>query len=766
MEEFEYLGKHFVHDDLREKARGKAVFTADLKLPGMLCGRLLRSPLAHARIRSIDKSRAMKVRGVKAVVLGKEYPLRFGQSTLRDRPILPWERVLFCGEPVAAVAAVDDETAQEALDRIEIDYEPLPAVLDPLRGIEPGAPLLHPDIETYERQGFVRPVPGTNICHHGYLRTGDPETGFKESDRVYETSFRIPAIQHCPLEPHAVIAKSDGVRMTLWSSTQAPFVVRSELCETLGWNLGRLRVIAPALGGGFGGKGSPVIEPIAAVLALETGGLPVRICLDRDEEFITKIRPALVYNVKTGVKRDGTLVAFEAKLYYDNGAYADQGPVIARNSSFSAMGPYRIPHVKTDVYLVYTNSPVSGAFRGFGIPETAWCGESQMDIIAADLGMDPAAFRLKNALDEEVVSPTGEVMKNVGVKHCLRRVQSSMPWEAGPSTGTGRGIAAAFKTGGGAAGSSVLLKMNEDGTATLLTGAVDMGQGLKATLCQIAGEESGLDPKDIRVTFPDTDLTPYEWSTVASRATFSVGNSTRMAGADARKQILEIASEILECRSEDLLIKQGKIWVRDEPSRNIKVAEIWAGAVASRREYPIIGRGVFSSAGLIKPADRSTGRSSRAGAFWMYGAQGVELTVCEDTGLIRLHRVVSAQDTGRVIDPIRCEGQIEGAVAMGIGSALTEAMLFENGRLLNPDWRTYRIPTALDIPTIVPLLVEDPHPDGPYGAKGIGEVGVAPTAPAISNALFHLTGVRIHDLPLTPEKVYWALKKRKESEIG
>jgi CO/xanthine dehydrogenase Mo-binding subunit len=761
MEEFQCIGRTMVNEEVRDKARGKTVFTDDLKFPNLLHARLLRSPLAHARIRSIDKRRAMKVSGVEAILLGKDYPMLFGQSTVRDRPILAWEKVLHVGEPVAVVAAVDEQAAQEALEQIEVEYDPLPAVFDPVKAMEPDAPLLHPALDKYQRVGFVHPVPGTNICHHGILRTGDPEKGFKESDRIYENTFRIPAIQHCCLEPHVAVAKADGGRVTLWTSTQSPYVVRAEVCDTLGWELNRLRVIVPPIGGGFGNKATPAIEPMAVVLALETGGMPVRICLDRDEEFILKVRPAFVCSFKTGVKRDGTLVAFESRLYLDNGAYADQGPAIARTSCFTATGPYRIPHGKTDVYLMYTNNPVSAALRGFGIPETAWGWESQLDIIAADLGVDPLEFRLKNALDEESLSVTGEVMRSVGVKQCLHQVRSAMAWETGEVKGTGRGIAAAYKFGGGTAGSSVLLKVNEDGTANLLTSAVDMGQGLKTTLSQIAGEASGLDPRGIRVSFPDTEVTPYEWATVASRATFCVGNSTRIAAADARKQILEIASEILECPAEDLLMRDGKIWVREEPSRNIKVTELWEGALPARRLYPILGRGAYSTVGTIRPTDRATGRSTRAATFWMYGAQGVELRVCEDTGKIELLRLVASQDVGRIIDPIRCEGQIEGAVVMGIGGALTEEMVFESGRLVNPDWSTYKIPTALDVPPIVPLVVEDPHPDGPYGAKGMGEVGLGPTAPAIANALFNLSGVRIYDLPLTPEKVYWALKKKK-----
>ena len=766
MDGFQWMGRHVVNEDVRDKVRGRAVFSGDLKLPNMLHGRILRSPFAHARIRSIDKQRAMKVPGVKAVVLGKDHPVRFGHATVTDRPVLAWEKVLYWGEPVAAVAAVDEESAQEALDRIEVEYEPLAAVFDPLEAMDPHAPVLHPELGSYKRMRFIRPVAGTNVCHHALLRTGDPEKGFKEADRIFENSFRVPTIQHCPLEPHIAIAKADGVsRMTLWTSTQTPYGIRSEVCETLGWALSRLRVIVPAVGGAFGGKGSPVVEPIAVILALETGGLPVRLCLDRDEEFISKVRPALACSLKTGVKRDGTLVALETKLYYDNGAYADQGPVVARNSTPSAMGPYRIPHVTVDTYLVYTNNPVSAAFRGFGVPETAWCCESQMDIIAADLGIDPVAFRLKNALDEGSVAPTGEIMRSVGLKECLRQVSTAMAWDS-EKPARGQGVAAAFKSGGTPTGSSVLMKVNEDGTASLLTSAVDMGQGLKTVLSQIAAEELGLDPKSIRVSCPDTDVTPYEGSTVACRSTFVVGNSARAAAADARQQILSIAAEILECASEDLAMQGGKIWVKAEPARSLSVAEVWQGGIRSRNQYPIIGRGVYSVAGLVPPPDPSTGRSGRAALFWMYAAQGVELRVSEDTGRIDLIRTVLAHDVGRAVDPIKCEGQIEGSLAMGIGSALTEEMVFQDGRLLNSDWSTYKIPTAMDIPPIIPLLVDALHPDGPYGAKGIAEVGVATVAPAISNAFFNATGVRLFDLPLTPEKVYWALKKRNETRRG
>lgn len=761
MADFHYIGKHLINEDVRDKVRGKTVFTGDLKLPHMLHARFLRSPFAHARIRAIDKRRALKVPGVKAIILGKEHPLRFGQSTVTDRPVLAWERVLHWGEPVAVVAAIDEETAYEAVERIDVDYEPLAGVFDPMKAMEPDAPLVHPDMDQYQRQRFVHPVRGTNICHRAYLRTGNPEKGFKESDRIYENVFRIPAIQHCPLESHVVVARADGGKVTLWSSTQAPYVVRSEICETLGWEMSRLRVIVPAVGSGFGGKGSPSIEPIGVLLAMETKGMPVRLCLDRDEEFLCKVRPALVYSLRTGVKRDGTLVALEAKLYYDNGAYADMGPVIARNSAMSAMGPYRIPHVATDVYLLYTNNPVSGAFRGFGIPETAWGLESQMDIIAGDLGIDPVAFRLKNALEEGSVSPVGEVMRSVGLRECLRQVSSTLPPGPKYPSGMGCGFGVAFKSSGTGSNSCVLLKMNEDGSANVLTSAVDIGQGLKPTLSLIAAEELGLDPKTIRISTPDTDVTPYEWSTVASRSTFHVGNGVRMAASDARKQILSIASEILESPPEDLMMQQGKIWVREEPERNITVAELWGAGIRSKKNYPVVGRGVFSTADMIQPTDSSTGRSGRPTVFWMYAAQGVQIRVCEDTGRIELIRAVSAHDLGRAVDPINCEGQIEGAVAMGIGGALTEEMIFENGRLSNSDWSTYKLPTALDIPPIVPLIVEASHPDGPFGAKGMGEVGVAPVAPAIGNALFDALGVRLYDLPLTPEKVYWALKKRR-----
>ena len=769
MDEFSFIGKNILRPDARDKVRGRAVFTTDLKFPNMLHARVLRSPFAHARIRSVDIEAASRVPGVKAIVLGKDYPFRFGHSSVKDTPILAWEKALYHGEPVAAVAALDDQAAQEAIDRIKVDFEPLPAVFDPVAAMEPSAPLVHPDLGNYSKASFVKPVPKTNICHHALLRTGDVKLGFKMSERIYENSFRIPAVQHSSMEPHVIVAQADGGgRVTLWSSTQSPYIVRAEVCEALGWDMNRLRVIVPPLGGGFGGKDFPRFEPLATVLALETKGKPVRLWLDRDEEFITKVRPALVSFLKSGVMRDGSLIALEAKLYFDNGAYADFGPAIIRSSAFSMAGPYRIPHVASDAYLLYTNHPVSGSFRGFGIPEIAWSYESQMDIIATDLGMDPIEFRLKNGLEEGDVSATGEVMHSVGMKECLHRVASAMAWKADlpKGKGTGRGVAAVCKSVGTPSSSSVLLKVNEDGKADLLTSGVDMGQGLRTVLSQIAAEVLGLTPESVRVSFPDTDFTPYEKSTTASRSTFHIGNSTRKAAADVREQILALASEILETPAKDLMIRAGKIWVKEEPERTITVAELWKGGFYSKGQYPLLGRGAYSTADIYRPIDPMTGRSARPTAFWMYVVQGVEIRVDEDTGKIDVIRVVSAHDLGRAINPLACEGQIEGAVAMGIGTALMEEMVFQEGRLLNSDWGTYKIPTAQDVPSIVPLIVEAPHPEGPFGAKGLGEPGVGPVAPCIASALFDATGIRVYDLPLTPEKVYWALKKRKAAREG
>jgi carbon-monoxide dehydrogenase large subunit len=764
MEELKFIGTNILRPDAQDKVRGKTQYTGDLKFPGMLYARLLRSPLAHAYIRKIDTRAARRIPGVKTIVLGKDYPFRFGGSSVRDTPILAWEKVLYHGEPVAAVVATDDQAAQEAIDRIETEFEPLPGVFDPVSGMEPDAPVLHPDLGSYTRASFVKPVSGTNICTHAILRTGDVKEGFRVSDRIYENSYRIPSIQHASLESHVTVSQADGSgRVTLWASTQSPYLVRSETCDALGWDLNRLRVIVPPLGGGFGGKDFPRLEPLATVLALEAKGQPVRLWLDRDEEFLTKVRPALVSVLKTGVKRDGSLVALEAKLHFDNGAYADFGPAVARASCFSVTGPYRIPHVMSDAYLVYTNTPPAGSFRGFGVPEIAWGYESQMDIIAADLGIDPVEFRLKNGLEEGDESPTGETMHSVGMKECLRRVSTAMAW--GPNApkrkGVGRGIAAVHKSTGTPASSSIFIKMNEDGKADLLTSGVDMGQGLKTVLSQIAAEELGLTPDAVRVSFPDTGYTPYERTTTGSRATFLIGNSTRKAAAEVRKQMLAVASQILEAPPGDLMIQNSKIWVKGEEGRSITVGELWKGGLYSRGQYPLLGGGACSTADVYQPIDPATGRSARPTTFWMYVVQGVDVAVDEETGKIAVTRIVSAHDVGKAIHPLNCEGQIEGAVVMGIGSALMEGMVFENGQLSNSDWSSYRIPTALDIPTIVPLIVEATHPDGPFGAKGLGEPGVGPIPPCIGNALFDATGIRVFDLPLTHEKIYWALKKRR-----
>ncbi|MFQ5852730.1 MAG: xanthine dehydrogenase family protein molybdopterin-binding subunit [Candidatus Binatia bacterium] len=759
MEELEFIGKSLLRPDAREKVRGRTVYTSDLKLPNMLQGRILQSPHAHARIVSIDTQAASKVPGVAAVITGKDYPLRFGHGSVKDTPILAFEKVRYHGEPVAAVAALDKEAAQEALERIRVEYEPLAAVLDPREGAEPEAPVVHPDLASYEKAGFIEPIPGTNICHHSFLRAGDVETGFKASDRIYENTFRIPAIQACPLETHVAIAQVDGSgRVTIWSSVQAPYAVRANVCDALGWEMSRVRVVVPLVGGGFGSKDFPKVEPIAVLLALEVDGKPVRICLDRDEEFVTKVRPRLISVLKTGVKLDGTLVAFEAKLYFDNGAYADMGPAITRNACYAITGPYKVPNVSSDAYCVYTNLPVAGSFRGFGVGEIAWGYETQMDIIAADLGMDSVEFRLHNGLEEGSISATGEVMHSVGLKECLRKVASALDWQKGSEHEKGHGIAAVYKSTGTPSASAVLLKMNEDGTVNLLTSQVDMGQGVKIMLAQIAAEEIGLTPEAIQVSSPDTDLTPYERSTTGSRATFMAGNSTRIAAADLRMQMLELAANLLEAPPGDLVIKRGKIWVKGVRERAISVSQLWEGGQYSKLQYPLLGRGAYSTADIYQPIDRQTGRSGRPTAFWMYCVQGAEIKVDRDTGKIELIRLAAAHDLGKAVNPVNCEGQIEGAVAQGIGITLMEEMVFEEGRLQNTDWTTYRIPTILDVPPIRALIVEAPHPDGPFGAKGLGEPGVAPTPPCIANALFNATGVRIRDLPLTPEKVYWALK--------
>jgi CO/xanthine dehydrogenase Mo-binding subunit len=764
MESSGIIGASILRVDAVEKVTGRSLYGADLKLPKMLHGKVLRSPLPHARILHLDTSRAERLAGVKAVATGKDLNIRYG-LVIRDQPPFADEKVRYIGEPVAGVAAVDAETAEEALKLIRVEYEELVPVFDPLQAMEPGAPLVHEGLGDYWNVPVFFPKAGTNIANHFKIRRGDVEQGFRESDFVTENTFTTPMAQHCPLEPHVSIAQFEpSGRLTIWSSTQHPYSVRRETARFLNRPINQVRVIVTCVGGGFGSKVMLKLEPMCVALAMKVKDFrPVRILLTREEEFYgSVVRHPTMTTIKAGVRKDGTLVAFRTRMVFDTGAYADAGPVATRSAGMAVTGPYRIPNVFGDFYCVYTNKTVAGAFRGFGVPQLMWAVDSTMDILAQGIGMDPVELRLKNALEEGDVSVTGQVLHSVGIKDSIRKAAEAIEWGKKPGKFRGKGIGTLYKMTQTPSSSAAFVKMSEDGSVEVLSSTVDMGQGSSTILAQIAAEELGVEVKNVRIVSPDTDVTPFDHGTASSRSTFHMGNAVKQAAADARKQLFEVAADQLECRPEDLECRGGFIYVRGSKGPGTPISSIRMGITYGRGQ-PITGRGVFSVPDAT-PLDRETGQGSYPSIFWLYGAQGVEVEVDPETGKVNVLRVSAAHDLGRVINPLTCEQQVEGAIVTGVGLALLEEMVVEKGKPVNRNFLDYRIPTSMDAPEVKSIFVEATHKDGPYGAKGVGEPALAPTAPAVGNAVYDAIGVRIKELPITPEKILKALKEKGEKQ--
>ena len=762
----ESIGQSPVRLDAREKVTGRTLYAVDLKMAGMLYAKVLRSPHPHARILHIDATKARSLPGVVAVVTGKDFPGSLG-ATVQDQSFLAGDKVRFVGDAVAAVAAVDLDTAEEALSLIHVEYELLPALFDPLEAMKSREVLIHENLSQYAVAPGIFPVPGTNICNHFKLRKGDPERGFKESDLVLEDTYRSHMVQHAHLETHAAIAQVDSSgKILIWSNTQTPYFNRKALAKSLNLPLNQVRVMVTTLGGGFGGKSYLKAEPICVALALKSKGRPVKLVFTREEEFgVAPVRHPTIIRCKTGMKKDGTWLAQETELIFDTGAYADIGPRVCRNAGFSAAGPYQVPNVRIDSYCVYTNHPIGGAFRGFGIPQVSWAIESHLDVMAEKLGLDPVEVRLKNAVEEGSLSVTGQVLHSVGLKETLRQAAEKIGWRKASGPYRGKGIACMHKSTVTPSSSAAFVKLNEDASVTLLCSAVEMGQGSSTILAQIASEELGIPVEKISVVRPDTDVTPYDMASVSSRSTFFVGNAVRRAAADAREQLLQIAAEILEANPQDLVIEGGKVMVRGVPEKAIPIAELplgeafYVGAKGRGRGRPVLGRGSFTVEDAT-PLDRETGQGKNPSAFWMYATQAAEVEVDPRSGRVKVLRISSAHDVGKSIHPVAIEGQIQGALVMGVGTALFEEMELEKGRVKNPSFAEYKLPSALDAPEMIPIIVEELHAQGPYGAKGLGEPALAPTAAAIANAIYAAVGVRVKDLPITPEKILEGLRKK------
>ncbi len=745
------VGQNIPRLEGKEKVTGQAKYLDDLSFPKMLYGKLLRSPFPHAKIISIDTSVAMLLPGVKAIVTAEDLPDRLHGPFVQDTPILARSVVKYIGEPVAAVAAVNLKVAEQALKLIVVEYERLSEVLDPVAALEPSSPLVHERLEDFpavfaiERKG--------NICSLTTLEDGDVDKGFAESDYVFEDTFRTPMVHQCHLETNGAIAIVDAQnRVTVWTTTQSIHLNQMRISELLEIPMNKIRVIQTRVGGGFGAKVEPTVQPICVALALRTRR-PVKITLTREEELsYTRPRHASVVKVKTGVKADGTLVARYIKLIYDTGAYSDDGPGIVGFGSLMANGPYRLPNYKIEGYCVYTNKLATGAYRGFGNPQSTWACESQLDIIARKLRIDPLEIRLRNALKLGDTTVGGQKLTSVGIKECLKSVSEAIGWGQNKIKNHGQGIASVHHLSG-VLTCSAIVRINNDGTAHVAVGAADIGQGSDTTLAQIAAEELGILVEDVAIVSQDTDSTPYNWATTATRLTYMAGNAVRRAAEDAKQQLLCLASEVLGVSVGDLIVRDRAAVATDGSGKQISFAELggishWVkgGQIIGKNSW-IFHEQPFGSSVRIKGFPFAS-----LGAF-IYGAHAVEVEVDEETGQVQVVKAVTAHDVGKAINPQSVEGQSQGGFTQGQGYALYEELKVKDGKIISNNLLDYKIPTAVDVPCIQTIIVESNEPTGPFGAKGIGEAPIVPVAPAIANAIHDAIGVRVKELPITPERL-------------
>ncbi len=760
MGEFSVLGKPVPRNDVLDKVTGKAGYMNDLELPGLLVGKVLRSPHPHAEILDIDTREAERLEGVRAVITGKDVPeIKFSFiPELADKYILCKDKVRYVGDEVAAVAAVDGKTAEEALSLIKVTYKTLQAVFDPEEALQGNAPRLH--------------SPENNIAFEIHREFGDIQKGFEASDYVFQDEFRTPVVAHCCMEPRGCIADySRTGRLNLWSPTQAPHTVRQEISRALGIPMSQVKVIHPYVGGAFGSRlVMDMKEPVAALLSKITGR-PVKIINSRKEEFETaKTRYPSLITIKTGVRKDGRILAREVKMVVDNGAYNDKGPRIISSALLFFSVLYNVPHVKFDGTLVYTNKEFGTAFRGFGNPQIHFAAESQLDMIAEALGLDPMEIRLRNVNRLGEVTASGAKLNSCGLEECILRASKASEWSSrkerkivsSPSKKrVGLGMAVMVHSGGGSraygySANDAFIKISDDGLVTLISSAVEVGQGAKTAMAQIVAEALGSRFEDIRVLGDDTDLAPYDLGCYGSRSTYVCGNAALDCAKNVKKDVFALAAEMLEARPEDLVSSEGQIWVKGSPQRKISFSEVAQFAV-KKKGRPISGKGRFYDPLAVDVKKMKFGEGLPAFSF---ACQVARVEVDVETGNVTVSDLVAAHDAGTPINAMTAEGQIEGAFAQGLGYSLMENLIFENGRVANSNFSDYKIPTALDVSKINVLLVKTDEPTGPFGAKGIGEPGLVPTSPAIANAIYDAIGIRFKEIPITPEKILAALRQQ------
>ena len=773
-----YIGQRIPRKDGPEKVTGRAKYTGDIRLPGMLAGRILRSPHPHARILNIDTSRAQRLKGVQAVITARDTAgIKHGfVETPRyppDQNPLATDRVRFVGEEVAAVAATDHYIAQEALSLIQVDYEPLPAVFDPEEAMQPGAPEIHPTHPKVKE-------PLVNIAGKTEAEWGSIEDGFNQSDYVRQDRFESHLRTHGYLEPQITLASFEPAgKLNIWTSSMGPFLKRAKLARILDLPFSAVRVQKAWVGGAFGGKVDLFSHEFCAALLSMKSGRPVKIEASREEIFAAyRHGQPLIVEVKTGVKKDGTLVAQQFRVINNCGAFRGSGVVVIFLVWGFIMVPYRLPYLKYEGYSVYTNNPVRAPQRGHGAPQLRFAVDSQLDMIAEELGLDPIEIRLKNSREPGETLPNGDNVHNCGLRECIERAaertrfqqkysqnRSAAPSNASKRRGIGIGVSS-YMSGTliYPNSSSAMVKMNDDGTVTLLTGALDIGQGAETILSQIVAEELKIPVEEIQVIAADTETTPVDIGSWISGNAYVTGNATRVASTEVRKKLLDMAAEEMEANVMDLALGDKCVTVAGSPERKLSYRQLVAASIRKHRGDSIIGEGHWRTMRdePFHPSLASTkGRWTENYAF---DAQVAEVEVDTDTGQVRLIRAVTAHDCGFPINPLLVEGQVDGQVSMALGHAFMEEVLMEEGRTLNPSWLEYRMPTIHEVAQSenIDVITEQYKKGAPYRTKEVGEGLVSAILAAIANAIYDAVGVRLYSTPFTPEKILRGLGKIKK----
>ena len=766
--EYRVIGQRVPSVEAWEKSSGGGRYASDVSIPGMLWAKVLRSPLPHARVLSIDASRAKSLKGVRAVLTAADCPdVKWGHM-IHDETVLAVDKVRFAGDEVAAVAATDPDAAEEALEGINVEYEPLPAVGTTGEALAEGAPLLHEE------------GPG-NIAMRGDMERGKFDPAYERAAHKVEATFETSAAHQCYMEPMGAVADfTPNGRLTLHVGIQDPWIARRHYAEILGMKASDIRMVHSFVGGGFGSKKMVRLHLIAALLS-KKAGRPVRLDNTRTDEFLTTHpRVPMTIHLRLAADSEGRLVAKSSDVIADNGAYSNEAPAITGIASYRMDNLYRIPNVKNQYRLVYTNKLPTGGYRGFGNPQGAFALESGVDILAEELGMDPAALRMKNFVRPGDVTMHGFRIGSAEIRECVEKAKSETDWDRkrardyeppaasphGKGVRRGVGMACCIHGSGfrgayeGFDGGAAVVQVDEEGRAFLLTGETDIGQGARTVLAQITAEELGVGLEDVRVSGVDTDVTPACLGAYASRVTTVGGHAVARAARDAREKILAFAAERLECRPEDLETGDGRIRVEGAPERGMGFSDAARDMVTAAGGKPIIGEGAFVTPPEVVIPDAS--RYGHATLAYAFAAHVAEVAVDIETGRVVIERVTAVHDSGRIINPLTAEGQVEGGVVQGLGWAVSEEMVFDGGQVMNPNFYDYRIPTIVDAPDVRVRFIENAEAsrhglEGPYGAKGLGEPALVPTAAAVANAVAHALGARIRSLPITPEKVVEAL---------